>query len=94
MVIRREAALEHEALLKIWAVRFGKLAESRLGHICDGAKEKEKMKMVALQSHRKEGFLLDVRLTAEEMSRAVCKAKKKKAPAPDGVLAQHVGERL
>ena len=79
-----------EYLLKIWAEHFGKLAESRLGDISDGAEQREKMSELELQSHKNEEYLLDVPFTTEEVSRAVSKLKKKKAPGPDGLLAEHL----
>ena len=47
--------------------------------------------MLELQFHMNEEYLLDVLFTAEEMFRAVSKLKKKKkAPDPDGLLAEHL----
>ena len=47
------------------------------------------MKILESQSFMNEEYLLDVPFTAEEVSRAVSKLKKK-APGPDGLLAEHL----
>ena len=47
------------------------------------------MRELELKSHKKEEYLLDVHFTVEEVSRAVSKLKKK-APGPDGLLAEHL----
>ena len=48
------------------------------------------MRELELQSHKNEEYLLDVPFTADEVSRAVSKLKKKKASGPDGLLAEHL----
>ena len=45
--------------------------------------------MLESQSCMNEEYLLDVPFTAEEVSTAVSKLKKK-APGPDGLLAEHI----
>ena len=42
------------------------------------------------QSHMNEEYMLDVPFTDEEVSRAVSKLKKKKAPGPDGLLKEQL----
>ena len=48
------------------------------------------MKLLESRSHMNEEYLLDAPYTADEASRAVSKLKKKKAPGPDGLLAEHL----
>ena len=90
LVIGGETVQDPDCLLKIWAEHFGKLAESRLSDISDGVEQREKMSELEFQSHKNEEYLLDVPFTAEEVSRAVSKLKKKKAPGPDSLLAEHL----
>ena len=52
LVIGGETVQDPDCLLKIWAEHFGKLAESRLGDISDGAEQREKMSELELQSHK------------------------------------------
>ena len=78
-----------ECLLKHCVGHFKKLAELRLGDTQDGAEQKEKIRILDLQSYMNEEFLLDVPFTTKEVSAAVSKLKKKKAPGPDGLLAEH-----
>ena len=48
------------------------------------------MRELELQFHKNEEYLLDLPFTAEEVSRALSKLKKKKAPGPDDLLAEHL----
>ena len=43
-------------------------------------------------SHENEEFLLDVPFVAEEVARAVARLKGRKAPGPDGLMAEHLKE--
>ena len=43
-----------------------------------------------VQSCMNEEFLLDVPFTAEEVSKAVNRLKRRKAPGPDGLMAEHL----
>ena len=90
LVVGREMVQDPDSLLQIWAEHFEKLAESRLGDTFDGANRREKVRMLESQSLMNEEYLLDVPFTAEEVSRAVSRLKKKKAPGPDGLLAEHL----
>ena len=46
--------------------------------------------MLENQSYQNEEFLLDVPFTADEVTRAVARLKKRKAPGPDGLMAEHL----
>ena len=41
-------------------------------------------------SHEHEEFLLDVPFTAEEVARSIGRLKGRKAPGPDGLMAEHL----
>ena len=56
----------------------------------DACQWKRKVESLESQSHSNEEFLLDVPFTAEEVSGAVSRLKGKKAPGPDGVMAEHL----
>ena len=85
-----ETVQDPDRLLQIWVECFGRLAELRLGESSDGVDRRENMKMLELQSHMNEEYLLDVPFTAQEVSKAVVKLKEKKAPGSDGLLAEHL----
>ena len=61
-----------------------------VGATTDACQWKRKVESLDSQSHSNEEFLLDVPFTAEEVSRAVSRLKGKKAPGPDGVMAEHL----
>ena len=46
-----------------------------------------------MSSHFDEECLLDVPFTMEDISRAINKLKSKKAPGPDGLMAEHLKAR-
>ena len=48
------------------------------------------LKVLESQLQQNEKFLLDVPFTADEVSRAVARLKKRKAPGPDGLMAEHL----
>ena len=52
--------------------------------------ERRLLKVLENQSQQNEEFLLDVPFTADEVSRAVARLKKRKAPDPDGLMAEHL----
>ena len=64
--------------------------QSRLGEVPNGVERREKVEMLESQSHMNEENLLDVLFTAEEVSRAVFKLKRKMAPGSNGLLAEHL----
>ena len=86
LVVDGDAVHDSEMLLTIWVDHFQKLAESQLRD----TPTNEKMKFLEMQSHMNEEFLLDTSFTAEEVSRAIAKLKKRKAPGPDGLVAEHL----
>ena len=65
-----------------------KLGKSRVGATTDACHWKRKVESLESQSHSNEEFLLDVPFTAEEVSGAVTRLKGKKAPRPDGLMAE------
>ena len=69
---------------------FQKLEESRLDETDRGKDLQEKIKLLENQSLQNEEFLLDISFTADEVSRAVARLKKRKAPGPDGLMAEHL----
>ena len=75
--------------MKIWVDHFQRLPESRLGDTAKGLEQQEKIKVFESQLHENEEFLLDVPFTAE-VFQAVAKLKKRKAPGPDGLMAEHL----
>ena len=79
-----------EVLLKVWAEHFHKLGESRLGATPDACQGERKTESLESQSHSNEEFLLDVPFAAEEVSGAVTRLKGRKAPGPDGLMAEHL----
>ena len=85
-----ETVQDPEVLLKVWAEHFQKLGESMLGATTDACQWKRKVESLESQSHLNEEFLLDVPFTAKEVSGAVSRLKGKKAPGPDGVMAEHL----
>ena len=75
-----EVVQDPETLLKVCVSHFRKLAELRLDETDKGKDLQEKIKVLENQSHQNEEFLLDVPFTADEVSRAVARLKKRKAP--------------
>ena len=51
---------------------------------------KQKVEAMETLSHKNEEFLLDVPFTAEEVARAIARRKGRKAPGPDGLMAEHL----
>ena len=52
--------------------------------------QKDKMRLLEVQSCKNEVFLFDVHFTAKEMSRAVNRLKRRKALGLDGLMAKHL----
>ena len=78
-----EVVRDPETLLNVWVSHFQKLAaESRLDESDRGKDLQEKMKGLENQSYQNEEFLLDVPFTADEVTRALARLKKRKAPGP------------
>ena len=90
LVVEGETIQDPETLLKVWAEHFQKLSESRLGDTPDMISWKDKMRLLEVQSCMNEEFLLDVPFTAEEVSKAVNRLNRRKAPGPDGLMAEHL----
>ena len=60
---------------------------------CPGLQElHQRMDVLATQSLEMEDHLLDTSFTAEEVGFAVKKLKRRKAPGPDNLLAEHLVE--
>ena len=91
MIVDEEVVQDPERLLKVWANHFRVLAESSLSDGHGNSDEwVEKIKRLEALSYENEEYLLDVPFTSDEVSRAVHKLKKKKAPGPDGLLVEHL----
>ena len=91
LIVGEEVMQDPERLLKIWANHFRVLAESSLSYGQGNSDEwVEKIKRLEALSYENEEYLLDVPFTSDEVARAVHKLKKKKAPGPDGLLAEHL----
>ncbi len=90
LVVGEETVQDPEVLLKVWAEYFQKLGESRLGDTPDACERKTKVESLEMQSYGNEEFLLDDPFSAEEVAGAVCRLKVKKAPGPDGLMAEHL----
>ena len=82
--------LSPEVLLQVWVEHFQKLMKSRVESVPDLSELKQKVETMKTLSHENEEFLLDVPFTAEEVARAVARLKGRKAPGPDGLMAEHL----
>lgn len=85
-----ETVQDPEMLLKVWAEHFKTLGESRLGDAPDSTDRESKVVSLEQESHSNEDFLLDDRFSAKEVAGAVLKLKGRKAPGPDGLMAEHL----
>ena len=90
LVVDGNVVREPDTLLKIWADHFQRLTKSRLGDTTKGLEQQEKIRGLESQSHANDELLLDVPFTTDEVSRAVAMLKKRKAPGPDGLMAEHL----
>ena len=90
LVVGEETVQDPEALLKVWTDHFKALGESKLEDAPDSSERKSNVDALEMQSHGNEEFLLDVPFSAEEVAGAVRKLKGKKAPGPDGLMAEHL----
>ena len=90
LVVGDETVQDPEMLLREWAEYFKTLGESRLGDAPDSTERESKVVSLEQQSHSNEDFLLDDPFSAEEVAGAVLKLKGRKAPDPDGLMAEHL----
>ena len=79
-----------ETLLQVWVEHFQKLAKSRVESIPDLCELKRRVEILESQSHVNEEMLLDVPFTVDEVMRAIMRLKGRKAPGPDGLMAEHL----
>ena len=77
-------------VLQVWAEHFQKLMKSRVESVPDLSELKQKVEAMETLSRENEEFLLDVPFTAEEVARVVARLKGRKAPGPDGLMAEHL----
>ena len=70
--------------MNVWVSHFQKLAEDKTD------KGNDQIKMLENQSHQNEELLVDVPFTADEVSRAVARLKKRKALGPDSLMDEHL----
>ena len=90
LAVGEEVVQDPEILLQVWVEHFQKLMRSRAEHIQDLCELKQKVEEMETLSHGNEEFLLDVPFTAEEVARAIARLKGRKAPGPDGLMAEHL----
>ncbi len=76
-------------MLKMWEAHFERLARSNKDGLEGLWKEVEEMNR---ESCQKEDVILDVAFTAEEVEHTLARMKKKKAPGPDALMAEHLQE--
>ena len=79
-----------EVLLQVWVEHFQKVMKSRVESVPDLSELKQKVEAMETLFHENEEFLLDVPFIAEKVARAVARLKGRKAPGPDGLMAEHL----
>ena len=90
LVVGEEVVEDLDMLLKVWADHFQHLGESKLGQSLDSCEWIKMVDSLAMSSLLDEDCLLDVPFTTEDISRAIKKLKARKAPGPDGLMAEHL----
>ena len=85
LAVGGEMAQDPEALLQVQ-----KLMKSRVESTPGLCELKQKVEGMETLSHENEEFQLDVPFTAEEVARAIARLKGRKAPGPDGLMAEYL----
>ena len=78
--------------MEVWAQYFRNLANSKVGESPRLLELQQTVDALAMQSLGMEDHLLDASFTAEEVSLAIRKLKRRKAPGPDNLMAEHLIE--
>ena len=79
-------------LLDAWKNHFSNLAQSGANHNPDLAELQTSIESLVPLSMENEEYILDVPFTVEEVEKAIKRLKRRKAPGPDNLLAEHLIE--
>ena len=92
LIVDGEVISSPQSLMEVWAQNFSNLTMSKVGESPGLQELQQTVDALAMQSLGMEDHLLDASFTAEEVSFAIRKLKRRKAPGPDNLMAEHLIE--
>ena len=92
LIVDGEVISSPQSLMQVWAQYFSNLAKSKVDESPGLQELQQTVDALAMQSLGMEDHLLDASFTAEEVGFAIRKLKRRKAPGPDKLTAEHLIE--
>ena len=90
LIVDGDVISSPQSLMEVWAHHFSNLAKSKVGESLGLQELQQTVDALAMQSLDMEDHLLDAFFTAEEVGFAIRKPKRRKAPGPDNLMAEHL----
>ena len=92
LIVDGEVISSPQSLMEVWAQYFSNLAKSKVDESPGLQELQQTVNALAMQSLGIEDHLLDASFTAEKVGFAIRKLKRRKAPGPDKLMAEHLIE--
>ena len=92
LIVDVEVISSPQSLMEVWAQYFSNLAKFKVDESPRLQELQQTVDALAMQSLGMEDHLLDASFPAEEVGFAIRKLKRRKAPGPDKLMAEHLIE--
>ena len=92
LIVGGEVISNPQSLMEVWAQYFSNLAKLKVDESPGLQELQQTVDALAMQSLGMEDHLLDASFTAKEVGFVIRKLKRRKAPGPDNLMAEHLIE--